>query len=171
MDQIKTKIPAAFIRSRSCVSWRDLQYGLANELLDEEAIIDFAVKQVELLPQPDTALLDLAAASSSDPVRGLVDQLAAREPQVTDAELRDKWLYLVLAWLYERRDAMADPLGAVEEVYADFEYPEAISGFVRYMPLDGPDLGSVEANEQRLIERWRRYLDSEMQKRSACLSK
>jgi hypothetical protein len=67
---------------------------------------------------------------------------------------------LVLAWIYEHRGAFLDPLQTVEEVYADFGYPERIAGFVRYMPMDGPDLGSREANEQRLMERWKEYLDA-----------
>ena len=82
------------------------------------------------------------------------------EIERTEAELRDKWLYLVLAWLYEQRGAVPDPLQTVEEVYADFGYPEEIAGLIRYMPMDGPDLGSREANERRLFERWRQYLDS-----------
>jgi hypothetical protein len=65
----------------------------------------------------------------------------------------------VLAWFYEHRAEVPDPLQRVEEVYADFGYPEQLAKFVRYMPMEGPDLGSREANERRLFERWKRYVD------------
>jgi hypothetical protein len=68
----------------------------------------------------------------------------------------------VLAWLYERRDELPDPLACVDEVYADFDYPPQIARLVRYMPMDGPDLGSREANERRMFERWREYLETEL---------
>ncbi|MCB9913053.1 MAG: hypothetical protein H6827_08665 [Planctomycetes bacterium] len=34
-----------------------------------------------------------------------------------------------------------------------------MASFVRYMPKVGPDSGSREANERRLFERWKRYVD------------
>jgi hypothetical protein len=160
MDLIKLKIPAAFIMSRVYMSWREVQFGLANELLDHQALVDCAVEALTRVEQPSNALIDLASSSRNDPVRDLVDQLSAGEVERTEAEIRDKWLYVVLAWLYEQRGAVSDPLQSVEEVYADFGYPEEVAGFVRYMPMDGPDLGSREANERRLIERWKQYLDS-----------
>jgi hypothetical protein len=84
--------------------------------------------------------------------------LAAREPEETLSELRAKWLCVVLAWIFEHRNEYADPLRAVEEVYADFDYPARIASFVRYMPSDDPDLGSRELNEARLYEKWQSYL-------------
>lgn len=160
MDFIKLKIPATFIMPRTRMSWRELQFGMENELLDQQAPIDFAIEELTRLEQPPGALLDLATSHRNDPIRDFVDKLAAEKPEHTEAGLMGKWLYLTLAWLYEQRDTTTDPLQAVEKVYADFGYPEEIAGFVRYMPMDGPDLGSREANERRLLERWRQYLES-----------
>ncbi|WP_201714654.1 DUF2247 family protein [Rossellomorea arthrocnemi] len=44
--------------------------------------------------------------------------------------------------------------GQIEQIYADFEYPESISKLVRYMPMDGPDYGSLELTEKRLYKYW-----------------
>jgi hypothetical protein len=78
MDLIKLKIPAAFIMSRMHMSWRALQFGLANELVDHQALVDFAVEALTRVEQPPSALIDLASSSRSDPVRDLVGQLPAR---------------------------------------------------------------------------------------------
>jgi hypothetical protein len=65
-------------------------------------------------------------------------------------------LFLLLAWLYENRGKVQDPLGLVEELYADFDYPEQIAGFVRYMPPQDPS----RVGDSYLVENWRRYLDT-----------
>lgn len=51
-------------------------------------------------------------------------------------EIKEKWLYLILKWLYKNRSKYKDPLAIVEELYEEFEYPEDMKTFVRYMPSD-----------------------------------
>lgn len=153
------RIPYRFVRERTRLSWRDIRFGLVNELLDPEAPVALANDQVDELEAPSAALLDLAGVGDDVPTMELVERLAESEPQRSEDEIRHKWLYLALAWIYERRHAYSDPLQRVEEVYADFGYPEQIASFVRYMPMVGPDLGSREANERRLFERWKQYID------------
>lgn len=141
------------------MSWREVRFGLVNELLDPEVPVELAIDQVVEIAEPSAPLLELAGAGKNEPTLEVVEQLAEGEPQRPENEIRDKWLYLVLAWIYEHRDEVPDPLQRVEEVYADFGHPERIAKFVRYMPMDGPDLGSRQANERRLFEQWKRYLD------------
>jgi hypothetical protein len=68
-----------------------------------------------------------------------------------------KWLFLQLKAAYDEREWLNDPLGVVEEIYADFDYPLAVAPFVRYMPLrpgDEPGVGP-------LMAKWADYLDRE----------
>jgi hypothetical protein len=141
------------------MSWRDVRFGLANELLDPQAPVELAVDQVGGRAEPSAALLELAGVGKNETTRELVEQLANEEPPCSEDESRDKWLYLVLAWLYEHRGEVPDPLQRVEEVYADFGYPVQIAKFVRYMPMKGPDPGTREANERRLFEQWKWYIE------------
>jgi hypothetical protein len=156
VDIVRLRIPYSFVRSRVRISWRDALFGLTNELLDPLAAIELAAEQVDERADP---ILVALAAGANDWVLQRVERLAENESPRSDDEIRDKWLYLVLAWIYENRDRFPDPLQRVEEVYADFGYPEPLAKFVRYMPMEGPDLGSREANERRLFERWKQYLD------------
>ena len=87
-----------------------------------------------------------------------MSRLADAESTSSD-DVPGKWLYLVLAWLFENRRSVNDPLGRVEEIYSDFDYPREIAPFVRYMPMVGPDLGSREKNEARMYDDWKSYLD------------
>ncbi len=159
MDVVRLGIPYQFACERTRLTWRDVRFGLVNELLDPQAPVELAVAQVGERAEPSAALLELAGAGKNEPTFGLVEQLANEEPPRSEDEIRGKWLYLVLAWFYEHRAEVPDPLQRVEEVYADFGYPKQIANFVRYMPMEGPDLGSREANERRLFERWKRYLE------------
>lgn len=160
MDLIKLNITPTFIRERTHLTWREALFGIDNELLAPGAAVDFAADQLVVQDDADPMLVELACLGSGEPTRDFVEQLAAAEPQQDLDVTRSKWLYLVLAWLFEHKESYPDPLRSVEEVYADFGYPDAVASFVRYMPMDEPDLGSREANERRLYERWRRYLES-----------
>ena len=157
MDVVRLRIPYAFIRGRVRMDWRDIAFGLKEELLDPAAPTQLAAELVNE-DSSDSTLIELAGLSGSEDARACVDELATREGEPALAEVRAKWLCVVLTWIFEHRDEYADPLGAVEEVYADFDYPERIASFVRYMPSDAPDLGTRELNEKRLYANWERYL-------------
>jgi hypothetical protein len=154
------QIPADFIVRRARVSWREVQFGLEQHLMNVHAAIEFAIEEVGKLDEPSSLLLELAGSDASDPIADLVAKLAASEPSVDEPVMRDKWLYLTLAWLYERREALTNPLELLEEVYTDFGYPSEMAAFIRYMPMQGPDLGSVDANERRMITNWKTYVDA-----------
>ena len=154
-----TKIPSDFVRQQVNLSWREVEFGLEHRLIAPQTAID---KATDRLSEPGDASpneVELASLSESDPILDLVGRLVADETVVPNEEVQAKWLYLVLAWLFESRTSVNDPLGVVEEVYSDFGYPREIAPFVRYMPMVGPDLGNREQNEARLYDRWRSYLD------------
>jgi hypothetical protein len=159
MDVLRLSIPFEFLQNRISTSWQGIRYGLQNELLDPLAPHHMALDLIEKTQDPSAALLALATAGSRESMNELVDQLSASEPASLESDIREQWLYLALAWVYEHRTEFADPLRTVERIYADFAYPERIARFVRYMPMEGPDLGSREANERRLFDYWKEYLD------------
>ena len=161
MEQIRFAISWPFINARLTLSWRAVLYGLENELAAPTVPVEAAANRLGDSEDTPPALLELAIAEADEPVRHLVQALAATEELADELSLREMWLYLVMAWVYEHKSEVADPLGVVERIYADFDYPESISGLVRYMPSDMPDLGSPEANEERLMKRWESFLADE----------
>jgi hypothetical protein len=157
VDVVKLTVPYEFIRDRTLLNWREVHFGLVHELLDPAAVGALARDQASKLP--DTTLLEIFQAVSPSQRMQLVKRLADDEPQASEQRTRGKWLFLVLAWLYVERERQPDALQRVEEVFADFGYPAEVAPFVRYMPMAGPDLGSQAANEQRLLNRWKMYID------------
>lgn len=161
MDLVKLSISRAFIRERTRLTWREVLFGIESELLASGAAVELAGDELGAHDNPPEVLVELAGLGKGEPTQGLVEQLANASPKQDPGEIRGRWLYLVLGWTFEHKESYPDPLQTVEEVYADFGYPECMSAFVRYMPTHEPDLGSRELNERRLYENWQRYLDDE----------
>ncbi|HCU41239.1 MAG TPA: DUF2247 domain-containing protein [Acinetobacter nosocomialis] len=78
-----------------------------------------------------------------------------------DSMIREKWLYILLSWLWINRESFEDPLDEVESIYTDFDYPAEIESFIKYIPpTDGydPSLYSYAENINRLMKNWEIYL-------------
>jgi hypothetical protein len=147
------------------LTWSELAYGYSKQFLGWRTPVEFAAKKVQQ-GQADRDVRELASVGKDQvwKVSELLQQLAAKEGREPASASREKWLFIFLRWLYENRDRFEDPLQEVEEVYADFDYPEAMKGFVRFLPpTDGyhPELHSKEENRERLYRLWREYLEKE----------
>lgn len=155
---ISISIPYEFISRHARLDWSDVAYGLENRYIAPKVAIETAVSRLCEDDSASVEEVELAGLSEAESVYELVERLSENEFRENE-ERKNKWLFLVLAWLYEIKESLDDPLSLVEEVYSDFDYPQELATFVRYMPMDGPDLGSKEANEARLYENWKTYLD------------
>ncbi|HSY15306.1 MAG TPA: DUF2247 family protein [Jatrophihabitantaceae bacterium] len=136
----------------------DLRLGVSLGLISPPVAIAIATDAVNTGDRdPSMVGLDLL---DRDDVAGVCATLRAVDP--ADAELFPpssvrKFTYLQLKAAFELRDRLTDPLGVVEQVYADFDYPASVAAFVRYMPPP-PD---ADVGEQALYERWAQYLAGE----------
>jgi hypothetical protein len=138
----------------------DLRYGLERSFIKEWTVIDLAVDAVRR-GASDPVLLELAVLLR-DEVERVTDVLAALDDPERIHDPREsvrKWLYLQLKAAYSQRMRLSDPLGVVEQIYADFDYPPAVAPFVRYMPFQPGD----ESGDAALIQRWADFLARERQ--------
>lgn len=136
----------------------DLRLGVSLGLISPRTAVNVASHAVAG-GSTDPRLLDVAKIDPND-IASVRDALRTTDPE--EAELFPpqsvrKWTYLELKAAYEMRDRLPDPLGVVEEIYADFDYPATVAPFVRYMP---PSAGAP-VGEEALYDRWSRYLTEE----------
>lgn len=138
----------------------DLRYGLERGFVSEVGVIDLAANAVER-GVADELLRDLASLLRDEVERvpDVLDALDDPERIHDPPESKRKWLYLQLNAAYRDRDRLNEPLGVVEQIYADFDYPPSVAPFVRYMPLRPGDA----AGEAALIGRWAEFLECERQ--------
>lgn len=160
MSVILPKASYEFLSLHANLSWGDVLFGIKKGLVSEEVAIDKALVELGISSDAPVDVAMLASEHDLFRIVEIVDRLAAAEVSISSAEIQRKWLYLHLAWLYQIRDLVKDPLEEVESAYADFGYPAEMASFVRYMPMVGPDLGSRGKNEARLYGNWRAYIQA-----------
>lgn len=149
-------LPADFIAARVLLLPGELAQGYRLGHVDDRSVVQLA-EQLLTSGAPvsaPTEELALLLSAEYDRVPDLIAEIEASDPSAT-SEQTDVWLYLVLAWMYDHRDELADPLGEIETVYADFGYPEQIEGLVRYLPAPAGQPTGRDAVEAR----WKSYLD------------
>ncbi|GAA4018174.1 DUF2247 family protein [Actimicrobium antarcticum] len=158
-----TPIPFFFIKERTSLSWRDALWGYERQMIGWSGIVDLA--KIRLYSESDVREIELSCLGKSETykVGELLRELATSEPEKLGNLSVRKWLFLMLAWVFENKANTDDPLSEVETIYADFDYPSEIENFVRYMPVtDDYDSSkhSIEENENRMFSNWKKYLDT-----------
>ncbi len=151
-DTVKFKLSAAFIDAHACLHIREIVYGHREGWIDSTAVTDLCLRKLEAGRASDLEeQIALTLREQADTVPELLSRVVLdRPPEV----LGRVWCYLALAWVYENRAQLADPLDLVEMIYADFSYPDDLEGFVRYLPV----LPGEQAGEAALLSRWASYL-------------
>ncbi|MHB8861861.1 MAG: DUF2247 family protein [Pirellulaceae bacterium] len=143
------RVSSTFLtRLREPLDWSELQYAYENQLVDGQALIDHACQILSETECADDGILAIASARETDELRPLIERVAGSSEQT--AEHARKWALILAAFVSE--SDVDDKLGAIDEIYSSFDYPEELAPFVRYMPMNGPDLGCTEANEKRMLE-------------------
>jgi len=159
---IPKPIPLRSLYDLPPLSWKDIEYGYAHQLMGWRTITDIAVNKVEQ-GSANPLELELAGVGKDTDwkISDLVHRLANGEPPQGESEVAEKWLFVALKWLYENRSDFQNPLREVEEIYAEFDYPSAVSQFVGFLPpANGyrPESHTPEENQQRLYDLWAAYL-------------
>jgi len=152
-----------FVLRQLPLSWQDIKWGYDHGWLSATGVVDYAIARAGEGYDESSTAVTLAGLSPRElaEVTALLYALAQNEENNDEAESMKKWLCLILTWVYGQRDQLPDPLGVVEELYADFNYPVEMRSFVRYMPTeDGyePQAHSHEENIARLFKEWESYL-------------
>lgn len=141
------------------LSWKDILWGYENKYLGWSEVVDYAKKFI--LSNDDEHVFNLSLITKSN-IFELKPILKILASEMTDYSPKN-WLYILLNDVFHRKEEFEDPLEEVEKIYEDFDYPEEIESFVRYMPpKDGyiPSEHSHEENIARLYSNWEKYLNS-----------
>lgn len=125
--------------------------------------VEHAISELSNKEEYSDSLFNLACVYKNESVYPYLSDLADLELNDEDGVfIKEKWMYLILDWIYNNKNNFPNSLDVVEYIYSDFDYPRQISSFVKYMPSDEPDLGSLELNESRLYRKWNEYLDNQV---------
>ncbi|MFH3829085.1 DUF2247 family protein [Acinetobacter nosocomialis] len=153
-------VPADFINEKVTLSWCDIKWGYENNLITCELPIKKA-ENIVLTEIYTKAELELSflIPSESDDIVPFLNELCSETKE--DSIIREKWLYILLSWLWINRESFEDTLDEVESIYTDFDYPAEIESFIKYIPpTDGydPSIHSHTENINHLMSNWEKYL-------------
>ena len=164
MNEIHFKLTYKFVSNRVNLLWSDIAYAINRNILPQDSAIEHAIIKISQSKDYNQVLFDLASLFKGESVQPYLNELVRLEKYHDEKSINEKWLYLILAWIFENKDSYVDPLGVVEQVYADFDYPKEVATFVRYMPTEEVPLDTKEMNESRLYKKWEEYLDIQRKK-------
>lgn len=140
-------------------SWQEILFALDNKIITAEDVIEYACYIINDRSEGFDIIMDIVCLDNGDDIYPHLHELIKLEEPQDIKDIKDKWLYLILKWLYENRNDIENVLEIVEEIYELFDFPESISSFVRYLPSEDGDLGSIELNRNRLFRNWDNYLE------------
>lgn len=113
--------------------WNELKVGLEKSIISNSEIISYAVLVLsEGITQFDH-VLELAIAKEEE-VDEIILDLAFTEGEQDLKMINSKWIFAIIydAYIYLGNGVY----NVIEDVYAEFEYPEEISNLINYMPHD-----------------------------------
>lgn len=147
-------IPYSYVISNALLSWSDIKFGIDNKFLATNDAIIHAVNEVLETEVPSTDIESLAFLFSGEGVEPFLTNLSNLDCS-SESEIREKWLYVTLKWIYEHKDTIyKKPLDLIEIIYSDFDYPYSIAQLVKYMPYDH----SGGYGEEKIYKAWADYL-------------
>lgn len=136
------------------LSWGEIKYGLDRGFLTPAGVVEYAVKRLSAGSSAEQYELACLTGDDANDVWECVARLAVKDVQ-GDRRSEEAWIFLVFLWVFINKDAYQDPLGVVEELYANFDYPESVAPIVRYMPA----VDSALEGEDQLYRNWSNMLE------------
>lgn len=136
----------------------DLRYGYESGFIKSHTVISVAVAEV-IRGKKDRILLDLSALLNDEAERVpcILETLGRSDHLDNSSRPARKWLYFQLKAAFLQSDRLHDPLGVVEQIYADFDYPPSIAHLVRYMPIQSNE-PEDEIGDSALMYKWSEFL-------------
>ena len=148
------------------LQWSDVVWGVENGAFTWKDVRTFALHRMTD-PRSNTFDIENSIASlnknEASEMMDLARAAASSGMMVADGQEQEKWQFLLLKWVYENRNLFSYPFGVVDELYAEFGYPESVESFVAFLPpKDGwePLKHTATENENRLLKNWRVYIES-----------
>ncbi|UOO81473.1 DUF2247 family protein [Uruburuella testudinis] len=147
-------------RNKIHLNWSDILWGYEHNYLGWIDVIDISKYFLATQEtQKDFLILELSQIDKSSiyKIKPILESLV----ETKNTYDTDKWLFMILQNLFINRNEVLDPLGVVENIYADFDYPEEIESFVRYMPRSYECKPSQLTNDEitlQIYKNWERYL-------------
>lgn len=150
-----------FLQNKVCLTYGDILWAYKNGILGWRTVIQLSIDIVmekDVPSEEEVNLISVEKDNTSD-IIPILEKIQLNKLDVE--EIKRKWLYLLLQYLYNLSITKDKKMGILETVYADFDYPDAISHFIPFLPEIKKIKGEPKKPDDRILYRWNNYLDEE----------
>lgn len=164
MNSLSLMIPLSYAVKLIDLNWNDIYFAFINGYINNSEVVDFAVMSLNSDDlQKDDEFLNLVCSSSNGvDSEGIIIYLNNKIDKSTTDNSKEKFMYVVLSFLYDKRDYFEDVFRAIEVIYADFEYPKIMIPFVRYMSNNEKKFFDFPVDESELLYlNWQKYIEEQ----------
>lgn len=141
-------------------SWADLKFGIERKYIDIYDAVKLAEHYYSEGREDDlTEKIAQVLRDEYDEIMTLFSSISFKSQHELEISNR-KWLYCTLFLLLSQKESVENVFEIIEIIYSDFDYPEAISGLVRYMPTD-KTYKTIEEYNEEIMKKWEVYLVTE----------
>lgn len=150
--------------------WKTLYVGISINIIDYNELTTYALKVMcDDKYEENNFINELAWGIEDNQKNEILTKMLIKfnfdmltpDSQDWNLEIR-KLRYVILNYLRSKTKDNNELLRKVEEVYADFNYPQDMDEFIAYMPVKGSVLmNSIEDNNKRMINNIDNFLESE----------
>ncbi len=123
-----------FFKNLPPLSWGEIFFGYENKLLSFDLVCLLAKQLVDSLTNPLEE--EFALAYFDTPYYEFLEHLKALSKKDTPANIQEKWVFLLVRWVYENKDNFEDISEIIALIYCDFEHPEELRYMVPYQFFD-----------------------------------
>lgn len=153
------------------INWSCIYWGIKEQLIEPENAVIYANKVIEKNPDidcPEIIELLIIDEANNDNVLPLIERMFSDIKEL-DNKKANSIRILRFILLYEIQKNITDNQELLEEIeiiYADFDYPSDMEGFISYMPIQDDEYDvsehSPQENEQRLIDKFNIFMNEEL---------
>lgn len=138
-------------------TWNDIYFGIKNKLLGVESVREYAIKCLEVNDEYSQEITDLAWPNDDvlDVIK-MIEKILEKEKHTQICECSIKWQYCIIKNLLNDKLSFEGLTSKLDEIYADFDYPEDMEEFISYMPVKDeykPIEHSREENKKRILDK------------------
>ncbi len=150
------------------LNWDVIYYGIEKDLIESMSAINYVNKLIDLnLQQVSDEIIDILILDSADKATILNQIKKLTSQNVKQGKVAERILrYVILDEIRTSGQTSTEILSSIETVYAEFDYPADMDGFITYMPEDDNSYdnedSNVQNNEIKLINRFNDFMKNEM---------
>lgn len=151
-------VPYSHIKSITKLTWCEIMYGIEEGYVDFDIVYQHASYIFQNSHFSNNAIAKLMTSNNDRESQDYIIELAEEELEYDPMKISEKWLYIILSWIYNERYNYDDPIGHIEYIYEIFNSPAELTPIVMHTPSNDPHLDEPEKYHEKIYKLWNQII-------------